>query len=258
MRQQALCNSIYTWTQDKHQHTQWSERSLQSTTGQQQPLQGFNNRRHHQLAPTTMEDRPQWTVQQRTKEKVEEAQETKHTKESNKAEDTKEKEKDMATTMATAKKGKDKRKTSVATSERNRQRTRKEQRSQQPRKRKEPNGSMLQMWPTRSLGQRLQDSSLQLVGHNIWATTRQHGTLVSPKQWLRCQLVQQRPNMLLPGQWATIPAAPTNTTTCADSTKTHSSAGTTNAGNTSCGRTGQQDVNNTNPINTSVSPKGWS
>ena len=50
--------------------------------------------------------------------------------------------------------------------------------------------------------------------------------------------------MLLPGQWATIPAAPTNTTTCADSTKTHSSAGTTNAGNTSCGRTGQQDVNN--------------
>ena len=38
-----------------------------------------------------------------------------------------------------------KRKTSVATSERNRQRTRKEQRSQQPRKRKEPNGSMLQM-----------------------------------------------------------------------------------------------------------------
>ena len=48
-----------------------------------------------------------------------------------------------------------KRKTSVGTSERSRQRTRKEQRSQQPRKRKEPNGCMLQMWPTRSLGQRL-------------------------------------------------------------------------------------------------------
>ena len=60
-----------------------------------------------------------------------------------------------------------KRKTSVATSERNRQRTRKEQRSQQPRKRKEPNGSMLQMWPTTSLGQRLQNSSLQLVAHNV-------------------------------------------------------------------------------------------
>ena len=44
----------------------------------------------------------QWTFQQHTKEKEEEAKETKDTKESNKAKDTKEKEKDMATTRATA------------------------------------------------------------------------------------------------------------------------------------------------------------
>ena len=66
-------------------------------------MQGFNNRRPHQLAPTTMEDRLQWTCQQRTKEKEEEAKETNDTKESNKAKDTKEKEKDMAITTATAK-----------------------------------------------------------------------------------------------------------------------------------------------------------
>ena len=76
----------------------------QSTTGQQQLLQGFNNKRPHQRTPITMEDRLQWTFQQHTKEKEEEAKETKDTKESNKAKGTKEKEKekDMATTRATA------------------------------------------------------------------------------------------------------------------------------------------------------------
>ena len=113
------------------------------------------------------------------------------------------------------------------------------------------------MWPTRSLGQRLQNSSLQLVGHNIWATTWQHGTMALPKQRLRCQLVKQWPNRLLPGQWATTPAAPTNTTTCAYNTSPTSSARATGANNTSCGSTGQQDVNNTIDINTSVSPTGW-
>jgi hypothetical protein len=53
-----------------------------------------------------MEDRPQWTFQQYTQEKEEEAKETKDTKESSKEKDTKEKDKDMATTMTTATKGK--------------------------------------------------------------------------------------------------------------------------------------------------------
>jgi hypothetical protein len=39
-----------------------------------------------------------------------------------------------------------------ATDEGNRQRARKEQRRQQRRTRKEPNGRMVQMWPTKSLG----------------------------------------------------------------------------------------------------------
>jgi len=38
---------------------------------------------------------------------------------------------------------------------------------------------------------------------------------------------------------------------------THNSAGTTIAGHTSGGTTEQQDVINTNGINTSVSPTGW-
>ena len=88
--------------QDKRQHTQGSERSSQSLTGQRQPLQGFSNRRPQQFAQTTMEDRPQWTFQQYTQEKEEEAKETKDTKESSKEKDTKEKHKDMATTMTTA------------------------------------------------------------------------------------------------------------------------------------------------------------
>ena len=65
-------------------------------------MQGFNNKRRHQRAPITLEDRFQWTFQQHTKEKDEEAKDTKDTKENNKAKETKEKEKDMATTRATA------------------------------------------------------------------------------------------------------------------------------------------------------------
>ena len=57
----------------------------------------------------------------------------------------------------------------MATNEGNRQRTRKEQRSQQSRKRKESSSNMLQMWPTRSLGQRLSTSSLKL--YNLSDTT---------------------------------------------------------------------------------------
>ena len=48
-------------------------------------MQGFNNRRPQQSTPTTMEDRLQWTFQQHTKAKEEEAKETKDTKESNNA-----------------------------------------------------------------------------------------------------------------------------------------------------------------------------
>jgi len=48
----------------------------------------------------------------------------------------------------------------------------------------------------------------------------------------------------------------TNTTTGADSTTIHNSAGTTIAGQTSCGSTGQQDVINANGIDTSISPTG--
>ena len=177
MRQQALCNSIYTWMQDKHQHTPWTERSSQSTTGQQQPLQGLQQQASSAVSTNYSGGQAPTEISATGKGKGNKEQLQR--KATRKRAQRKRKRIQLQQRLRQGKRTR-KRKTSVATSERNRQRTRKEQRSQQPRKRKEPNGSMLQMWPTTSLGQRLQNSSLQLVAHNVWATTRQHGTMVLP------------------------------------------------------------------------------
>ena len=211
MRQQALCNSIYTWTQDKRQHTQWSEKSLQSTAGQQQPLQGFNSRRPRQLAPTTMEDPLQWTFQQRAKEKEGEAKETKDTKESNKAKDTKEQEKDIYCYKNSygKSKGQAKGKQAWEPAKGADKGQGKNKGANNQGKGKNPMAVCYRCGQPGHLAEDRRTTVYDFVGHSIWATTWQHGAVVLFKQRLWCQLVWQPPNRLLPSQWATIPAAST-------------------------------------------------